>query len=532
MSALQKILTTCTAMIFLISSAVAAEENAVVVGGPAGAALRPGVLYVLNYRCQSLTPQRAQNTGLRELFSSLSPTAQTAETFGFYLYKGSAPVTGGSAAFNAAAGNVLGVEHVYTRDAGRSATTFMNTGCSGQFVIKGSDTPSIMAYVTSSRDNDKQLWAGIATLVTSSMGPLSSLLGTQVPPALSSAVASGSTLLGNYQTFLEILDNTRSASQVVKLRQGHLRLATSYAAVEIDVTPVTSLLLGRDIKFRDALSGILQPGGTSISAAQLANDEDLTDKCNAIANAWLGVGLTSPIDLAYVMVQQLLPSGPDKHQLVQCLGAARAQAALPYLHLFRMVAEMRYTQADIPPDLTVNDKWGPQPHGWVQLGSTAKSFIKQANRLAGGIALATDDAASLAGLLASELQVTDQTEAYELRRRLDPSNGSGSSWTASPMSLLERLSGAGLKRWACYVETGKSVVLTTDHHDALVLLALFEDGDRYVPMTVHVLFNQQRQIAEIVFSDDLAPSIVVAQSGCMLPTPAAKVAATSVATTG
>ncbi len=520
------LLVLCFLMALCAVSPAQAQDIALAVSEPKGPPLASGSLYVLNYSCKSKKPTNARNTSVQDLFASfgsaLSPLSQTSETFGFYIYKGDAPTASAPATFGTAAGDILGVEHVYTRDAKRSSTTFVNTGCAGQFIIKGADTPNVMGYLASSKNSDKELWAGVATLISGSMGPLSSLLGGEIPGAVTTAASNGATLFNNYLTFLKILDNTKSASHVVRLRTGHLTFATAYASVDIDITPVESLLLGKGVKFRDSLSTILQQQtGLTISGDILTDDVKLVDKCNAIANAWLGAGITSPIDLAYVMVQQILPSSPNKHQIVQCLGVERSQAALDYLHLFRMVKEMRYTQADvltISGDRTVNATYGQQPQGWSYLGQTALMLIRQGNRYGAGVVLASNDLDALNDQFAETVTVRDDTTFYTLRSRI--AGGTSSSvWTGSAADMLAKLS-QGVKRWGCYVETDKSIALRTDHHDALVLVAFIEDGQKYTPVTVHVLFTPERKIAELLFADDLDVQKVIVASGCTAPTPA------------
>ena len=291
--------------------AFAEQLDKIALSFPSGDDLSGGELYVISYQCIPRQSSPTQQSSFLQVLSGLLPFTDTTQTFGFFLFKG-APKTAPNGNFSG--DGAFGVEHVFTIDKKQSSSSFENTHCRGVYIVNGKDAPNVLAFYSTSKAAQTEILAATATFVSSSIGPLFSLFSGGAATALLSisqaAITNSKSIVDNYATFLSAFDSTKDQSRVVPLRTGHLTIGTDQASVEMDITPIQTLLIVNGVPFRDSLDVILskQIDFTSV----LADDEKLQGKCTGLAAEWINAGVSDPLDQAYVLVHAIMPANPSK----------------------------------------------------------------------------------------------------------------------------------------------------------------------------------------------------------------------------
>lgn len=442
-------------------------------------------MYIVSYRCDT-TNKAKLPSGFGTLFGS--------ETFGFSVIK-DVTSTGLPSVSEASSGAAY-IAVVFSTTNNR----IEDLDCEGQFVLFGSEIPpTLMAFGLTDFASQVAFLDAATTLASEAVSPLFSLLaGTPFTRILTQeAATSATTLASKISTFFQQIKGHDEREPMPLNREGHFTISTKFVNVEGDIARVPSLLMST-FPFRRYATKIL-----SDSALTLPEEETrtgLAQACNQQAQVYSQLGVPALIDKAYLLVVQGAAKVSGKEGLLNCLGRARAVAALERLDLFTLDTNLQFTLDDVnlyEPAEWESETHGTQPGLHPDLPDLADTLSTDLARLGESGELPVTEANLFWPLFAEQIKVHDHTFSFMAKAS---TNRGDNVWAGDAKTLVLELIAGGWKLWSCPVLTRKYSKLKSTENEALYILTKFGSNDPRL-VVARVFFNQDAKVSAFVFED-------------------------------
>jgi hypothetical protein len=286
------------------------------------------------------------------------------------------------------------------------------------------------------------------------------------------------------------------------LRTGTYRYITDYAAVNVTIRPITSIILDRNSSFRDDLRAQVKAAPDKIDTSKL------DQSCRAVRLGIPDLGFRATLDIAYGMIAVAGKAGLDKGQTVKCLTRPYATAITNRKDKDTLVwkdfqAEQRISPEDVERNLPTIDP-DAQPKFRV-ISSKVDDLVTSLAQYARNDPHPKQAVDRLTKLLAEEIAVKDKTTNLIV----------GGDGSYKRFDFISRLTSENAQpppekryiRFGCYEETKDTTGLYVDGASSIFLAFRANNDDFTVPfenvLAMKPLFgSDSKSITSIIVSSD------------------------------
>ncbi|MGY3609042.1 MULTISPECIES: hypothetical protein [unclassified Bradyrhizobium] len=303
--------------------------------------------------------------------------------------------------------DAIGAVQAYSASS-KDWTSYDYRDCKKDFLVPGSK-PALVAV---KNESDDPASGPIGQFVSGLLGIVSPLFSFFTGQALPTAVASKITNLQSaadpFSKLLGALKSGRTQTRPVDvLRTGTYRYVTDYAAINVTIRSIESIVLDRNPSFRDDLRAQVKAAPDKIDATKLEQS------CRAARLGISDLGFRSTLDIAYGMIALAGKAGIDNDQTVQCLSRDYATAITSRRDQDGLIwkdfqAEQKFTQHDVDGILPVIDRSSIQPKFRV-IASKVDDLVTSLAQYARNNPHPKQATDHLTTLLAEDIAVVDKT---------------------------------------------------------------------------------------------------------------------------
>jgi hypothetical protein len=383
-------------------------------------------------------------------------------------------------------------------------TSYDYRDCKKDFLVPGSK----FALIAVKNESDDPTGGPLGQFVSGLLGVVSPLFSLFTGQALPTAIASKITNLQSagdpISKLLGALKSGDNATRPVdNLRTGTYSYVTDYAAVNVTIRPVASIVLDKNTSFRDDLRAQVKAAPDKIDTAKL------DQSCRAARLGIPDLGFRAMLDIAYGMIALAGKAGIDPGQTVQCLTRPYAMAITSRNDQDILVwkdfqPEQRFTQSVVDLNVPAVDPSSTQPKFRV-ISSKVDDLVTSLAQYARNNPHPKQATDHLTNLLAEEIAVTDKTANLMF----------GGDKAYKRFDFIVKLTSEDVQpapekryiRFGCYVETKDTTGLYVDGASSIFLVFKAKNDDTVVPfeevLAIKPLFDANaKYITGMIVSPD------------------------------